>query len=476
MERRRAAQPPRGDQFPWKSFLAGSALLITIVYLVWELAQQLLIREPIPPAVFYFYLPRGIAASALVAAFGVGMMHRRVVQLESRIRVAQAAEARFRALVESAPDAVVIADRLGRIVLVNTRAEALFNTPRAQMLGKTIESLLPGAASELSAASLPGAGTRTLRVQGRRGDGTEFPAEVGMSPVEAEGLLLTAVVRDLTERIQLEEERIASMERLQELERLQEMDKFKTEFINMAAHEVFTPLTPIRLQLDLLKREGAGLSEEQRRALEVLDRNVERLQQLVQDVLEVARMQAGRLGIQKQPVDLNRVVLEAMESFEAQARGAGIQLESRLAPDLRAEADPRRITQVLFNLLSNALKYTPAGGKVVIETGREQGGALVRVTDTGIGLRGEDLGRLFRPFTQLPEARQRTRAGTGLGLYISRGIVELHGGRVWVDSPGPGKGSTFAFSLPPEVAAVPPPEEAVAVKEDTLAHRAKELI
>ncbi|HEV8359548.1 MAG TPA: PAS domain-containing sensor histidine kinase [Candidatus Thermoplasmatota archaeon] len=476
--------------FPWLRLVGGSIVVVAAVVLV-AILIELTFFPDVPRATLnILHLVRSTSAGLAATAYASAFLIRRLREVQRNLDVTSAAEAKFRGFIESAPDAVVIVDKRGRIVLVNSQTERLFGYARQELTGNPIEVLLP------ERFRLPHVEHRTeyvadprarpmgagLELFGRRKDGQEFPVEISLSPIQTEeGLLVTSVIRDVTERKRMESERAHSMEQLRELERLKDVDRFKTEFINMAAHELGTPLTPIKLQISLLRGvRGEGLTDEQRKAIQILDRNVDRLAQLVQDILEVARIQAGRLGVRREPMDLNRVVFEAVESFQETARVAGVALESRLTPDLQLQADAKRVTQVLFNLLSNAIKFTPRGGRVVVETSRGPGSAIVKVTDTGAGLRPEDIPRLFRPFSQVHDTMQRTRGGTGLGLYISKGILELHDGRIWATSDGPGKGATFAFAIPFEIPVAPPvevPAEPEAQpKEEALAKRAKELI
>ncbi|HEX9816032.1 MAG TPA: hybrid sensor histidine kinase/response regulator [Candidatus Thermoplasmatota archaeon] len=259
-----------------------------------------------------------------------------------------------------------------------------------------------------------------------------------------------------TVRFAIERHRIVR-ERQAALERLRELERFKTQFINTAAHELNSPLTPVKLQLHLLRTEHAeGLSQKQKGSLDIMERNVDRLIALVSDVLEAARLQANRLVVKKEPVDLHQIVSEAVESMQPQAHKVGVDLVLDSKAGFRAEADPDRIAQVVYNLIGNALKFTPRGGKVKVATAKEGEFAIVRVTDTGIGLRPEDFLRLFQPFSQTHEWTTSKRPGSGLGLYISQGIVEQHGGRIWCDSPGPNRGSTFSFAIPlPKPASAP---------------------
>jgi PAS domain S-box-containing protein len=412
-----------------------------------------------------------------------------VIERSSRLRVVEEAEAKFRAISETANDAIISADGEGRIIHFNQGAERIFGYKAQDVIGQPLTVLMPPKYHEAHTKGLrryleTGEARvirKTVELTGRQKNGNEIPIELSIAAWKSgDATFFTAIMRDVTERKRAEAERMANVEKLKELERLKEEDRFKTQFINIAAHELNTPLTPIKLQVHLLKTGKAGpLDPEQTKAVTILERNVDRLAQLVADVLEVARMQAGRLGVEKQTIDLNRLVLEAVESFQAAANNGGLEIHARLSPDLTVEADAKRINQVLFNLLSNALKFTPPGGKISVETGRDRSGAIVTVRDTGVGLRPEDIDKLFKPFSQVHDSMQRTNAGTGLGLYISRSLVELHGGRMWCESTGPGFGSVFSFTIPsgPEAPKPPKPIEPVPERRrEGLAKRAKELI
>lgn len=232
------------------------------------------------------------------------------------------------------------------------------------------------------------------------------------------------------------------------LEEFQQVEAVKTQFLNTVAHELSTPMTPIRIQLNLL--EGpvrAQLDAESQKGFAILNRNLERLRVLVEKVLTVARLQAGRLRVRKEKVLLDRLAAEAVESFGEMAGRAGVALEKRLAPDLAIVSDPHQISQVLYNLISNALKFTPPGGRVFVTAAAEGPEVVLRVEDTGRGLTTEEVRKLFEPFSQVHEPAATSQAGTGLGLYICRGIVQELGGRIWCESPGRDQGATFAFAL-----------------------------
>ena len=251
---------------------------------------------------------------------------------------------------------------------------------------------------------------------------------------------LRGTILDVTSQVRLEQERQRGQAQAVETNRLAELARAKTKFINTAAHELSTPLTPIILSLANLKRNNPGAP------LGILERNVERLTRLLHDVLEGARLQTERLSLERHPMDLALLVRQCVEEHQPLAQAARVALLVDAPGTLSVDADGARLHEVVMNLLSNALKFTPAGGRVVVRA-REVGNVgQVEVADTGRGLVPTDIGMLFQPFTQVGEPSPA--GGTGLGLYIARGIVEQHGGHIEAASPGLGRGATFRFQIP----------------------------
>ncbi|HLE48301.1 MAG TPA: HAMP domain-containing sensor histidine kinase [Candidatus Thermoplasmatota archaeon] len=165
-------------------------------------------------------------------------------------------------------------------------------------------------------------------------------------------------------------------------------------------------------------------------------------------MLDVTRIQSGQLKITKQPTKLYPLIHDALELFAESAKQGGVRLEVPSGNGLEVDVDSRRIVQVLVNLVSNALKFTPAGGRIATEVRTERTGVVVRVTDSGSGMTPEQIARLFRPFSQVHDPQQMLRPGTGLGLYICKNLIEQHGGSIGCESPGPGAGTTLWFSIP----------------------------
>jgi signal transduction histidine kinase len=252
---------------------------------------------------------------------------------------------------------------------------------------------------------------------------------------------------------------LTSQELMQRNTELRQRDLERLQFLNNAAHELGTPLTPIRLQIHLLRARLAEGSPDQRKAVDILERNFERLGQLVRDLLDSARLQASTLKLHVQPIDLGLVIYHAAENYLEPARQAGVVLQVDEINDLTVLADGSRLGQVFDNLLSNALKFTERGRTIRVEAGRQGAMAWATVRDEGAGMRTSELHRLFQPFSQIHDTMQRTRGGTGLGLYVSRGIVEALGGSITAASEGLGKGSTFTVRVP--LAVEGPPSGAI---------------
>jgi signal transduction histidine kinase/CheY-like chemotaxis protein len=249
------------------------------------------------------------------------------------------------------------------------------------------------------------------------------------------------------------------------LQRAEEANRAKESFLAMVSHELRTPLNAILGWSQMLQgaRDDAALVD---RGLEVIDRNARVQAQLVEDLLDVSRVGAGTLRLEVEPVDLVRAVHQAVEVVRpaADAREVSVVVEAD-PPSLPMLADPRRLQQIAWNLLSNAVKFTPAGGRVEVRLWRRDRLAVLRVTDTGIGIEPGFLPRVFDAFSQQDESTTRTHQGLGLGLSITRHLVALHGGTIEARSEGPGTGASFEVRLPltaaPEAAAEPDPPRAI---------------
>lgn len=289
---------------------------------------------------------------------------------------------------------------------------------------------------------------RDLEVRVRRADGQVRTTLANLEFVDlGGGTTILTLLQDITERKRLEEERAARIESEAELERLRRTDRFRADFINNIAHELATPLTPLVLKVKTLAADKS-LTPTQRTHVETVERNVQRLRHLVDDMVGAADLQARNLALDKRRLNLTRELRAAVAAYQPVAERAGITMDEPEDTGLTVSADPARLQLVLGHLLGNAVKFTSAQGRVSVTSRRVGEDVRIEVKDTGAGLTPKQMEGLWRPFAQAHDKSQRTNSGSGLGLYVTKGIVELHGGEVGCSSPGPGQGATFWFTLP----------------------------
>jgi len=332
-----------------------------------------------------------------------------------------------RAVLEAAPDALVVSDRRGRIIFLNPLAEDLFGYSGDELVGQPFERLLP-------------------KLVGVRKDGGEFPAELSLNSLETEdGLLLVAALR---EREPSESHRVA--EERARLAQAQEAVRLRDEFLSVTAHELRTPLTALQLQLDGLDQSLRAIDPTVRgnygRVQARVDkavRTVTRLTDLVNTLLDLSRIMGGRLRLKMEPTDLAIVVREVAADFSEPERTGSIVLVD--APrTLEVVCDRFRFEQILTNLLSNAIKYGQ-GRPVELRLQADDQAVRLSVRDHGIGIAAEDRERIFEKFERATSVRNY--GGMGLGLYISRYLAEAHGGDITVEATL-GEGATFVLRFP----------------------------
>ena len=235
-------------------------------------------------------------------------------------------------------------------------------------------------------------------------------------------------------------------------ERLREVDRMKDEFVSLVSHELRTPLTSICGYVELLTEEGAELTADQRRFLSIVDRNSHRLVELVGDLLFLAQIDAGKFTIEREEFDLAQLVLESVEACRPLAETREIELSDEIGSLPPFVGDRGRVAQILDNLVSNALKFTPSGGRVHVTLKADGGRALLEVADTGVGIPANEQSQLFERFFRSSAARENAIPGTGLGLTITKAIVERHGGTIALES-AENAGTTVSVELPVEAPA-----------------------
>jgi PAS domain S-box-containing protein len=387
-----------------------------------------------------------------------------LIERESAADTLRETEARLAGVVASAMDAIVTVDAELNVVVFNAAAERMFGYAADAIIGRPIGTLVPtrfhaSMADDwrrfASSDAAPRAVAPLRRLVALRADGTEFPIEATVSRADVAGrLLFTIILRDVTERLRNEEERTNLLERA-EVARVEaeSASRIKDEFLATLSHELRTPLTAMLTWTHLMRARRLDAAN-QVRAVETLERCTLAMGRMIDDLLDVSRIVAGKLVVDRGPVDPAAVARAAVESVRLTADEKGVVVDARLdAPPGFVMGDAGRLHQVLANLLSNAVKFTRRGGRVTLELVHAGGDVRFLVRDTGQGIDPEFLPYVFERFRQANRSTTRLHGGLGLGLSIVHHLVERHGGSVTAASEGLGRGATFTVTLPLSAAA-----------------------
>ncbi|MEX3816174.1 PAS domain S-box protein [Paraburkholderia sp. BR13439] len=384
-----------------------------------------------------------------------------IIDISERKRAEAAlreSEARMRGILDASMDCIISIDHAGRIIEFNPASERTFGYQREGVIGRELaELIIPpslrdahrrGLAKYLATGEGPLLGRR-IEVQALRSDGTEFPVEISLTPILGDPKLVTATVRDITARERTQAELHEAKEAAEKASRA------KSEFLASMSHELRTPLNSVLGYAQLLRCEEE-LSQRQRKALNVIQQAGEHLQRLIEEILDMAKIEAGTLDIVTENVDLHRMLDGIVEITRSRAQSKGLAFTFAPGADVPAvvSADERRLCQVLTNLLDNAIKYT-RHGEVVLRTSMHERSVCFAVEDTGLGIRAEHLSEIFDVFHQVRDPSMIVE-GTGLGLAISKRLVHLMGGELQVASK-PHEGSRFWFELELRPVSAPAP-------------------
>jgi two-component system, NtrC family, sensor histidine kinase KinB len=337
------------------------------------------------------------------------------------------------AAIDSLFDPVLVADGEGLVTRINPAAERLFGA-RAETLGKSIEAVtrdprVAQSVADVLHAHVPAASEESAAVLPWAVDGARRAFRIRSTPMtDADGRLVGVVTL------------------LEDVTHLSEVNRLKSEFIAAASHELRTPLTSVQMGIHLLLEGAAGtLDERQQEILQVCRDDTARLDRLMRELLDLSKIESGAVTPQLVPVRPATLLADAANALRLQVEARGVRLDVDAPPDLpHVAVDRSQIERVIGNLVTNAMRATPSGGAIIVSAARRGDEVAIAVTDSGVGIPRDYLPRIFEPFVQLPHA---SGGGAGLGLAISRRIVEAHGGRITVQSE-PGRGSTFTFTVP----------------------------
>ncbi len=369
---------------------------------------------------------------------------------------AEEARATLAAIVESSDDAIVSKDLNGVITSWNRGAEGLFGYTAEEAIGQSVSMLLPADRLDEEPEILKrlrlGKRVEHYETIRRRKDGTRIDISLSVSPISDErGRVVGAskIARDISERKRAEAELKALMIREQEARTSAEVaNRVKDEFLALVSHELRTPLNAI-VGWTLLLKSGKLDQPEIERAIQIIDRNAKAQAMIIDELLDVSRIISGKLKIEMKAVDLPNVIEAAIDGVRPSADAKAIEiiysLDSQAGP---VTGDAVRLQQVIWNLLTNAIKFTPKGGRVVVGLKRSATHVQIIVTDNGEGIPPEFLSQIFERFQQVDSSSKRMHGGLGLGLSIVRTLVRMHGGSVQGESEGKGRGAKFTVSLP----------------------------
>jgi len=344
--------------------------------------------------------------------------------------------ARQQAIFDSAIDAILTLNPSGSIETINAAGEAMFGYSSAELDRRDVSVLIDIAASgDGSFLSRLGASQGALEhglireLSAKRRDGEAFPVDVALGAMELPtGLHVVAVVRDISER--------------------RRMEQMKDEFVSTVSHELRTPLTSIAGSLGLLAGGAAGaLPDKAARLIGIAQANSQRLVRLINDILDIEKIQSGKLQLDLRPLDLRDIAERSIEGMRGFADNLGVRIALDPGASAQVRGDADRLIQVVTNMLSNACKFSPTGGEVAVSVNPETRIARLSVIDHGPGIPDGFRSQIFTKFAQADGSDSRAKGGTGLGLAIAREIAERHGGRLWFES-APGEGATFHLDLP----------------------------
>jgi len=349
----------------------------------------------------------------------------KITDMQQEISQLQSDRKMIAALIQNLNDGLLITDKQGNIALINQSALTMFGVSPGNYPGHSIvEVLRSHHVSELL--------QKVVRTSREQSLSFEVPAKKSYIQCVA-----TPLEEDLNGSI---------LFLFQDLTKLRRLEIVRRDFVSNVSHELRTPITSLKLIAETLQEGALQEPENAKIFLSRMENEIDNLTQMVEELLELSRIESGQVPLEKHPINPEQIITKAAERMALQAERAGLQLVLRPEKDLpEITVDAPRLEQVLINLIHNAIKFTNPGGKILVSAHKDKNTVTFFVRDSGIGIPPRDLDRIFERFYKTD--RSRSKRGTGLGLSISRHLVELHGGRIWAESQ-PNQGSTFYFSIP----------------------------
>jgi PAS domain S-box-containing protein len=398
---------------------------------------------------------------------------RDITDLKTALETIRENEEKFRAISASAQDAIILMDNDENILYWNESAERIFGYGSDEVMGKHLHILLVpeeyhqaynGGFQKFKDTGEGPAIGKILELTAKKKDGTVFSVELSIASVKIKNRWhAIGILRDITERKKTEEQLKDYTENLEyavarrtseaneAMNQAVAANKAKSDFLAGMSHELRTPLNSIIGFSETLQDELFGsLNEKQKEYVEYILGSGRHLLSLINDILDLSKVEAGKVELEMSRFRLRELLEASMLLLKEKAFKHRINMTLEIGgdADIEIEADERRLKQIMFNLLSNAVKFTEDGGSVIVSVRLRDGDSIeISVSDTGIGIKPEDMGKLFKEFSQVESVYSKSKEGTGLGLALTKKLVELHGGRVWAESEF-GKGSRFSFSIP----------------------------
>ncbi len=362
-------------------------------------------------------------------------------RLGTMLREEQVEAAKMQAMLESIADGVIVTDADGEVILANRPSSLILDIPRVELIGKTLNELLGlyRSTEESWIQTIDAWSNRTKRPHelphlADRLNIEDLVVSVQLSPVFANNQFFgtVSIFRDITQEV--------------------EVDRMKSEFVSTVSHELRTPMTSIKGYAELILMGAAGkMTDPQVRYMQVIKSNADRLSMLVNDLLDISRIETGKTELDLRPLDVPQIIEQVVEGHlrgRIKHEEKEIDVRTEMAPSLPlVHADHARVTQILTNLLDNAYHYTPSNGKITVNVRANGEYVFISISDTGIGISQDNHQKIFERFFRAEDSDVQKVAGTGLGLSIVRSLIEMHGGKIEVNSV-PGEGSTFTFNLP----------------------------